>query len=107
MTGPRVGRAVPPSEEVLAWLSHHVSVGIDGAVTLRIPGADFENPGVTVRTVHQVMAVGDAGLEGRAVAGRERLFALVGHQDNLAVDHEDEFVLVAVPVPLTGPRPRG
>ena len=60
-----------------------------------------------VETVHEVMAVGYAGLEGRAVAGREGLLALVGHQDNLSLDHEDEFVLAAVPVPLARPRARG
>ena len=51
-----------------------------------------------------MMPVGFAGGEADAVAGDERLLAVVGDQDDLACQHHDEFVLVRMPMALARPR---
>ena len=50
------------------------------------------------------MAVRHAGLEAGGVAGAKDGLALVLDQHELAFEHDDELVLVLVPVPLRGRR---
>ena len=52
--------------------------------------------------VDQMVAVGDALREGRAVAGAQHGLALVLDQHRLAFEHDDELVLALVPVALAG-----
>src|SRR6185312_6530794 len=52
----------------------------------------------------QVVAVAHAGFEAGAIAGAQRLFAVVGHHHQLTVEDVDELVLCDVPVALARPR---
>ncbi len=90
-----------------------VALGVDLHVDVRIGAdivgmvrADLEHHGRTVRPVDQVVAVGFARLEAGAVARAQHLFARIGDQHHLALDHEDELFVVAVPVSLAGPGAR-
>ena len=87
--------AAPPAE-------FHVDVGIDDLVLLAA-APDLEIGRRPVGAVDQVMAVAPAGRKARDHAGPHRLLAGVCQQDELAVDDEDELVLVAVPVALRRP----
>ena len=51
----------------------------------------------------KVMAIGIASPEGGAVPGAQYLFADVGDQRQLTIQHPDELVFVTVPVTLAGP----
>src|SRR5262249_23226242 len=64
--------------------------------------SDFEIDGVAVRAVDEMMAVGDAGLEAGGVAESERRFALVLDQHDLTLEHEDELVLLLMPMAERG-----
>jgi hypothetical protein len=86
---------------VAPTISDHVDVRVCAAV-LRVGRADFKYPSWSARFIHQVMAVGITTPERRAVAGAQCLLASVGDQRQFAFEHPDEFVLMAVPVTLTG-----
>src|SRR5262249_43811879 len=76
--------------------------GIIAGIVLEA-AADFEHDRIALRAVLQAMAVGIAGLEARAIAGAQNLFARIGDQHDLAGHHEDEFVLAGMPVALRRP----
>jgi hypothetical protein len=78
-----------------------VEAGVLGDVA-RIAGADLQDDGLGAGAVLQVVAVGDAVREARAVAGAQHGLALVGQQHDLAGQDVDELVLVAVVVALAG-----
>src|SRR5215472_6286763 len=86
---------------------HHVDIGIDAAVVLRIGIADLEHHGVAAGPVDEMMAVGIARLEGRTFAGAQDLLSAIGDEGQLALQHHDELILMAVPVPLARPDARG
>src|SRR5690348_4824409 len=50
-----------------------------------------------------MMAVADARLEAGAIARPQRLFARVGDEHRLALQHIHELVFARVPMTLTGP----
>src|SRR4029077_15208518 len=98
----RIGCPIPMAVARHARLGDHVDVRINAAV-LWVGIADLEHLGRPARLVDQMVAIGVAPPEGGAVAGTQHLFAGVGDQRQLALQHPDEFVLVAVPVTLAGP----
>ena len=53
--------------------------------------------------VDQMMTIRITGLEGSTVARPQDLLASVGHEGQLALDHPNKLVLMAMPVALTGP----
>lgn len=53
-----------------------------------------------------MMSVGVALPEGSAVAGAQYLFAGIGDQCQLAIQHPDELVLASMPVTLARPSAR-
>ena len=65
-------------------------------------GADLKHHRILSRPVHEVVAVGVAGLEGRRLACPEQRFAGIFNQDQLARNDEGQFVLGFVPVALGG-----
>ena len=69
---------------------------------MRRLGADDEEAGGAVGAVDEAVAVGVAGLPGGAVAGVERVFALVLEEGELALGDHDELVLGLVPVAERG-----
>jgi hypothetical protein len=86
-----------------AFFQHHVDVGIVAAVLRRTARADLQQHQFAPAPVLDVMAVRLAGREGGAVASLQELLARVGDQHALALQHIDELVLHAVPVPLARP----
>src|SRR5262245_56673769 len=78
---------------------HHVDVGIVRSFRRRA-GADLDDYGVAVAAVHQAMAVRQAGLPGRRLAGPQHGLAAVLAQNHLAFEHVDELVLLLMPVAL-------
>jgi hypothetical protein len=64
----------------------------------------FQDYSLAVGTILKVMSVRLARLEAGACACLEKLFSCIGHQHHFAFEDVDELVVVAVPVPLTGPR---
>jgi len=83
----------------------HIDVRVSTAV-LRVGCADFEYSGGRARFVYQMMTIGIATPERRAISGAQNFFAGVGDQRQLAIEHPDEFVLMAMPMTLAGPSPR-
>src|SRR5689334_8126575 len=86
-----------------ARLDAQVDIGVLHDLFIAGPRADFEEHRLAVALVLQMMAVGHAGFESHAIASAEPLFALIGHQHELACDHIDELVLSLMPVTLTRP----
>ncbi len=80
----------------------HINVRVDASVS-RVRIADFEDFGGTIGSVHQVVAIRVTRLEGRTIAGLQGLFASIGHEGQLTLQHPNELVLMAVPVALAGP----
>src|SRR5262249_22051126 len=94
-----IGLARPAQE------AHAVGVPLHDEIAVRIVAAlgtraraDLEIKRVALRSVDEVVAVRDAGLEARAVARLEQRLTAVLDQGNLAFEHEDELVLLLVPV---------
>src|SRR5262245_27132913 len=81
-----------------AWLGDDASVGIVAGVLAAAARADLQQHRLAVRTVLEMMPVGDAGRKAGAVAGAQHRFATALDQHDLALEHEDELVLGAVPV---------
>src|SRR5689334_14642193 len=69
----------------------------------RVRIADLQHHRVAVGAVDQMMAVGIARFEGGAIARPQLLLPAIGNEGQLTLDHHDEFVLMAVPVPLARP----
>ena len=63
----------------------------------------FENPHRGTGSVLQVMSVRIAGEKGGAISRVQDLFAAFGNKHDLSLQDIDEFLRVAVPMPLTGP----
>src|ERR1700677_588531 len=62
----------------------HIDVRVSAAV-LRIGGADFEYSRRSARFVYQMMPIGIAPLESRAIPRAQSFFAGVGDQPQLAI----------------------
>src|SRR5690606_36534619 len=86
--------------------SAHTDVRVEALVLGRCTRADLQEHRIALRAVLQVMAVGHAGLETNAVPRAKDFLAGVRHEHDLAFEDVDEFVLMRVPMPLTGPGPR-
>jgi hypothetical protein len=100
-----------------SWIRRSVAVGVSSNIgdhidvrvctaVLRLGCANFQYLCWPTRFVHQVMAIGITTPKRRAVPSSQYFLAGVSDQRQLAVDHPDELVLMAVPVPLTGPSAR-
>jgi hypothetical protein len=91
-----VGEARP------AGFDEKVDVGIDASV-LSICISDFEKLRRMRGSIDEVVAVGITRYEGDAVAGAQSFLAIIADQRQLAFEDPNEFVLVTMPVALTGP----
>lgn len=100
----------------LQWIRRSVAMGIPsmvcdhidirvGASVLPVACADFEYPCRRIRFVHKMVTIRITTPERDAVAGAEGFFPRVGNQCQFSIEHPDEFVLLAMPVTLTGPCP--
>src|SRR5690606_26122271 len=103
----RIGGSVAAAITVLSLGGDHVDVGIVAGVLGGTARTDFQQHGLAITAVLDLVAVGDARLEAGAVAGAQQGFALVLDQHHLAVQHPDELVFRAMPVALAGPGPGG
>src|SRR5579872_3853269 len=103
----RIRLTVPAHEARATLLEPQVDVGIEHFVLFGPARADLEHYDIPLGSILQLMAVGCAGLEPGAVARAQRLFARIGHQDDLTLNDVDELVLGGVPVPLARPASRG
>src|SRR3546814_13371030 len=80
----------------------HVDVGI-----MRIPQRNAphrQENAILAAFVHQMMAVGIALRKGCHVPGMQRRAPSLLDQHRLAAQHDDELVLILMPVPLGGCR---
>src|SRR6266545_8268403 len=84
-------------------LHHEVDVGIVHALA-RGARADLQIDRVAVGAVDQAMGDAAAGLEAGGIPGPQHGLAVILLQDELAVEHVDELVLLLVPVPQSGRR---
>ena len=82
--------------------AHHVDVGA-GDDIVAVARADLQIERRDRRAVDHVMAVAAVFGEGSAIARPEQRFAAVLDQRQLALQHIDELVLMAVPVALARP----
>jgi hypothetical protein len=90
----------------IAFPGPQFNVRIKGFVIRRAAGPDFQNEGIRVGTILQVMPVRFTGPESGAVSRPQCFLAGIGHQHYLAFENQDEFILDRVPVALTRPGPR-
>jgi hypothetical protein len=97
------GVAAPVFVSVARCDGAEVDVGVLGHAA-RVVRPDFEDHGLAVGTILQVMPVRLTRLEAGTVARVQHFLSSIGHQHHFAFDDVDELVVVAVPVPLTGPR---
>ena len=85
-----------------------IDLGVVTAFALRAR-PDDQKDSVAVGTIHQMMAVWDAGLEARRIAWPHNGLAFVFDQHQFALNHIHEFVFLLVPMArrrsCTGPQP--
>jgi hypothetical protein len=65
--------------------------------------SDFEDHGVTVRPILQLMPVGFSRFESGAFTGAEDLLARVRHEDDFPLERPDELILFRMPMSLARP----
>ena len=95
-----IGRAVLVDVAVVGG-PHHVDVGIAAAGIHA--AADDDEGAVRAAFVAQMVAVGAALGPGRAISGAQHGAAVILDQHRFALQHDQEFVLAVVPVPLRRP----
>ena len=78
---------------------HHVDIRVKAGIAGNA-GPDLEDLRLAVRAVLETMAVAVAGSKPRCVARAQCFLTLVGHEHHFARKDIDEFVFVAMPVPL-------
>ena len=83
-----------------------VDVGVEGFVIFRSTRADLENGRCARRSILQMMTIGVASSEARAVTAPQQLFAGIGYEYDFALEDVHELVLHRVPVSLTRPGAR-
>jgi len=69
-----------------------IIVGVDDGVP-RVAVANFQIDDVPAAAIQQVVGIARAGPEAGAHAGPQLCFAGIGHENGLALDDVDEFVL--------------
>src|SRR5690348_6910025 len=97
-----------PSLAQIAWavlvaLVAHVDVGVDRGFDRRA-SANLEIDAVLLGLIDQTVANPAVGFPAGGIAGRQHDFAVVLAERDLALQHIDELVFVAMPVPLRRPR---
>lgn len=80
-----------------------IDVRVFADVPVGAPRAHLEDVSRLLRSVLQVVTVGDSVLEARAIPGAQHFLPGVGHEYDLAVENPDKLVLRTVPVSLAGP----
>jgi hypothetical protein len=83
----------------------HINVRVSAAV-LRIGCTNFEYSRRPAGFVYQMMAIGITTPERRAIPSAQGFLAGVCDQRQLAIEHPDEFVLMAMPMTPAGPSTR-
>jgi hypothetical protein len=99
----RVRSSVPVRKTRVTLGRMQVDVGIEGFVGFRSTRADLEDGRCARGSILQMMTIGGASSEGRAVAAPQQLFASIGYEHDLALEDVHKLVLFRVPVSLTRP----
>ena len=99
----RCGVTTPVLVNVLRRDGAKVDVGVLGHA-FGIVRPDLKDYCLAVGAILQAMPVRLTRLEASTIARLEHFLPRIGHQHHFAFDDVDELVVVAVPVPLAGPR---
>jgi hypothetical protein len=99
----RVRSSVPVRKTRVTLGRMQVDVGVEGFVGFRSTRADLEDGRCARGSILQMMTIGGASSEGRAVAAPQQLFASIGYEHDLALEDVHKLVLFRVPVSLTRP----
>ena len=83
-----------------------VDVGVEGFVIFRSTRADLDDGRCACGSILQMMTVGHASREARAVTAPQHFFARIGYEYDFALEDVHELVLHRVPVSLTRPGAR-
>src|SRR5688572_11230928 len=83
-----------------------VDVGVEGFVIFRSTCADLEDGRRARGPILQMMTIGGASREARAVTAPQQLFAGIGYEYDFALEDVHELVLHGVPVSLARPGAR-
>lgn len=101
-----VRSSVPVRKTRVTLERMQVDVGVEGFVIFRSTRADLEDGRCARGSILQVMTIGGASREARAVTAPQQLFAGIGNEYDFAVEDVHELVLHRVPVSLTRPGAR-
>src|SRR5580700_3398874 len=74
------------------------------AAFLRAARADDEEHALRARAIDEVMSVAGFHRKAGAIARAHHAFSFILDEHELARDHDEEFILLLMPVPKRGPR---